>query len=766
MDAKISTERWLSEQFDQAYVDQLITQFEADESIVWLPVRHHSPACADFTLQQLDESEPDAVLIEVPANYQPLLANLQHPDTVPPIAIYEEGTFFPLSLNSAEWQALRWAKAHDKAVYFIDLPLDATETKEHRWNESVLLSSQFSQHLQKRLWARDYDELWMTLFEQTSFESPKAFFRQLYLFCAASRACYTQSALEQKGDIQREAQMSRWIRRLRQRYRKLAVLTGGFHTPALTQWRQVDETPPIEQSRFPAYLIRYSDEQLDSLNGYQSGMPFPAFNRWWFEWRRKQASSSDWLLNLVDRIPMSLEVDINIASKLALIRHLEGLTVLREHVSASPYDLVDSLKSCLIKDEYRPDNPLILELKDLFTGYQLGSLPSAIPELPLVDAFKEECREVRLTTDTSEQKNSYIDLYDASDKAKKRRYFFYRCAYLGLPFASQLHGPNFAKGLNLERQHEAWTYRWTPQVDAKLILLSQFGGSIESVTRARLEEDWLTDCEFELFINNIIEVVTLGFGNWLEISQQNIEARFLKESDIAQLTSAMTRLLTLKEHPIFIDSRKVLGDICQVIWQQITYHLGQINSLPLQSALDNLISCHGIALTCEEYAPQWLDRLRWLRNTNTHTSPIYFAIYALETECQRESSDIVTDEINLLYATKPESALEVVNALLHVVPHWLKHSDTILNLLNLWINGLTEEHFQARLPQLRRLFCVLDAQEIDTVAARLVAINRWDGPLNWVNSQFSEQSMLRAQQLQLSMAESLKQKGLEQWLKD
>ena len=113
--------------FSQALA-KLSQRYLHDEKVRWLPVRHHSPACAHFALAQLNAWQPDVVLIEAPHSFGQHLGLLQNKQVVPPIAVYQQQSYFPFAENSPEWQALRWAGDNHVPVQFIDL--DSTDEQQ------------------------------------------------------------------------------------------------------------------------------------------------------------------------------------------------------------------------------------------------------------------------------------------------------------------------------------------------------------------------------------------------------------------------------------------------------------------------------------------------------------------------------------------------------------------------------------------------------------------------------------------------------------
>jgi hypothetical protein len=101
----------------------------ADERVFVLGIRHHGPGSARSVVAELDRLKPAAVLIEGPADADPLLALAADPGMAPPVALLayapdepRVSAFWPFAIFSPEWQALIWAAANRVPVRFCDLP--------------------------------------------------------------------------------------------------------------------------------------------------------------------------------------------------------------------------------------------------------------------------------------------------------------------------------------------------------------------------------------------------------------------------------------------------------------------------------------------------------------------------------------------------------------------------------------------------------------------------------------------------------------------
>src|SRR5262245_21468394 len=96
-----------------------------------LGIRHHGPGSARAVRRALAAYQPDALLIEGPPEADALVPLAGDEDMRAPVALLAyagdkdsqvRAAFWPFAEFSPEWQAIRWAVAHDVPVRFIDLP--------------------------------------------------------------------------------------------------------------------------------------------------------------------------------------------------------------------------------------------------------------------------------------------------------------------------------------------------------------------------------------------------------------------------------------------------------------------------------------------------------------------------------------------------------------------------------------------------------------------------------------------------------------------
>ncbi|NKX88395.1 hypothetical protein HGA10_13860 [Nocardia coubleae] len=92
-------------------------------------IRHHGPGSARSLAQALEEFRPDTILIEGPADADPLVGFVAADTMSPPVALLAyvpdspaRAAFWPFAVFSPEWQAMRYGVDNGVPVRFCDLP--------------------------------------------------------------------------------------------------------------------------------------------------------------------------------------------------------------------------------------------------------------------------------------------------------------------------------------------------------------------------------------------------------------------------------------------------------------------------------------------------------------------------------------------------------------------------------------------------------------------------------------------------------------------
>lgn len=241
-----------------------IDLLDCGKPVLYFPVRHHSPVCSYHLKKAVEACDPDCILIEGPINAQRLIPVLAHPDTKAPVALYyfyrdaqglvseekeDYRCYYPFLDASPELTALRAAAGRGIEARFIDLPYGEIlihtgdgqgirrEAEKQTYNDDYLISrSRYFSLLCEKTGMRSFEELWEKYFEIGGlYESTADFVRQMFTYCYLSRLHTPAEELEADGCLYRERFMAERIAEASEKYRRILVVTGGFHTFGLTE---------------------------------------------------------------------------------------------------------------------------------------------------------------------------------------------------------------------------------------------------------------------------------------------------------------------------------------------------------------------------------------------------------------------------------------------------------------------------------------------------------------------------------------------------
>ncbi len=463
--------------------------------VVYLPVRHHSPACAWHVDRVIRRVRPARVLVEGPRDATPLVPFLVDPALRPPVAIFtsfvdrraegepvRHGAYYPLCDYSPELAAIRAAQAIGAEARFVDLSFpemvvaEAAAAARGRTlqDERHLSHSELLRAVSRKVGARDPDDLWDGLYE-SDFRNRESevFFAGVLAYCAVARAGQSPEAITAEGHEVREAAMAAEISEGEGR---TVVVTGGFHTVALPG--AVPRRPPRVELARPAdagvTLMRYNFEQLDRLNGYGAGMPSPEFYQRVWEGR----DVAELVVEIARRL-RERHGSPSSADAIGALDQLRRLAGLRAHRIPTREDLLDAVRSHYVKGSLDVEGVAVLATaRQYLAGDRMGEVPAGAGRPPLVEDFEAHAAAHRIALRGGGRRELTLDLYRSGAHREASR-FLRRLDLLSVPFAKLVRGPDFVAGKGLERIQEVWRYEWQPSSEAALIDRSSYGATLE-----------------------------------------------------------------------------------------------------------------------------------------------------------------------------------------------------------------------------------------------------------------------------------------------
>lgn len=813
--------------------------FDAGQGVYFAPVRHHSPACALALREMLHALRPAAVLIEGPDDLDHLLPLLQHADTRAPVALLCQSAraagdgadaepppemrsaFYPFCDYSPEWIAAREGAALGAQVAFIDLPWrhkawqadDAGNTDDgpaeavrSLLEERHFAHSRYLGAMAARLGCADHHELWDRLFELRGAPARhdwRGFFGDVLGWCAAARFDYEPEVLEAEGSLARERHMAAHVRRWRARvHGPLVVVTGGFHTPELlATWQTAEaETASVKASaQDGAWLIRYSFDRLDALNGYASGMPSPGYYQ--RVWERLTGT----VLEPEQADPftaVALEVlsgfagqmraqDHGDAASTALVQaaalQVVRLAALRGNAGPGRQDVLDAIRSCFIKTAIdEGTRGFTADLRRFLGGARIGDVPPSAGSPPLVEDARRRARAAGVRMDDSTPRAAHLDLYrKPAHRARSR--FFHAMAYLDASVAAWVAGPDFIGGTRLHLLFEEWRVTWSPLVEARLIALATEGASVEAVCLARLQREEQALAEqgrsrsAKAAVMLLQRACLLGLHQRLPQLLQMLAAHLDEDADLASVVDCGHRLVTLwrAREPLGLQQHPQVRALLARVWPAALFLLPDLAScdaageadavarLLLLRELGHMLQTSDTNAAAIDLEPLHEQLARFASRVDVAPG-VCGASSALLFLAGRWGESELADVVAQRFGPGADShsAMRFLTGLMAAAPGLLLRLPMLLGHLDGLVRGWDADAFMARLPDLRQMFTRLKPKEtadLATAVGQLHATAEGAADLVAMHYETSEQDLLAGLQLEQALAATLERDGLNGW---
>lgn len=813
----------------------------AERGIHFLPIRHHSPACAYATLQALQQLQARHVLIEAPRSFNRLIADLQHPESQPPLAvlcqteIIEQNVdavngetveqkqtrtaYYPFCDYSPEWAALRYAPEINAQVEFIDLAWSSQVEHElqtfakQTWQsrslqqERYLGHSQYLQALAHKLHCRNHDELWDHLFELKSKKEMndwQNFFHEVLVWCAMSRLDYEDSVLEADASLVREQCMLQSILECYENNKgTICVITGGFHTLALIEElaKQLLSEKPKKIKKIKsadqndqAWLIRYSFDRLDALNGYASGMPSPAFyQRCWQQMmddsandvEQRQALTVELLSDFSRQLREQQILDSSFITVKNATEQAMRLASLREHHLISRFDLIDACQSSFVKGSLDEGQQAFQHLlRQILSGARLGQVVQSTQTPPLLAQVYELAKIHRFKLDETTSKRAKLDVF-RNQKHRLRSRFLHLLEFLQVGFAKSVSGPDFLGGGRLHLLFEEWDYAWTPHVEAQLIGLSELGSDLNTIAVQKLLQLKETFSQSgqgrssHLAVQLLIRAALMGLHKQIPILFAEIQQYLPNDPDLDSVIQCGQKLLNLwigKDFLAFQQQPELKGLLEQVIPSAL-FLLSQLATPPAdqqQQILNQVLQLRNLSKQIQRVVEGEADWLTQFYQTlaRLHTDWQKLDILAGAVDALRFIDGDLTEQ-NLQQSIQqhfgigasPEHAVAYLSGMMQSAPELLLRYPAMAQLLNQLLLQWDEAAFVAILPDLRQAFTHFKPKETAAFAEQIAQLNDVSSlDISQYISEVSQAEMLQGVQLNQQIQQFLVDQNLQGWL--
>ena len=795
---KINNRDSIKDNFDECFKDSI------KDNIIFFPIRHHSPACS-YHLKKIFESfKPDAVLIEGPSDCNDLMKYMIEEDTKAPFCIYSsyvDGNnekyrcYYPFLNYSPEFTAIKEALKNNIHCRFIDMPyasmienynIENSDTEKENNNVEEDLETEeinkendadtkkrklisiydnddnkfnvnaYTVELTKKAGLRTFAELWERDFEINGIvKESRDFIRSVYALGYYMRLIEDED-FETRN---REYVMALNVKDALEKYNRVLVITGSFHTKGIIDKLKEDEKDNKKLnkeykslkkyiiSNAASYLIPYSFEEADARKGYRAGIEFPAFyNLVYKELENyidnKKSDIKNTFLNVVmSFIIKASNIDrhnhnVSIPDCINAYYMAVNLAKLRGKHSAGVYELIDAAKSAFVKGDISLENTSNLDLMlKLLSGIANGQVSSKSIVPPVVIDFRNKCKEYRIKIDKTEEIESTLDIVKDKSHFEKSK-FFHKMQFLEVGFCKLERGPDYVNKINKNLAREVWKYEYKTIVEASLIDKSVYGVTIEELASNIISERLDGNIDSNEVSKLMIKANVMGIYSFFTNNYNRIESLILNDNNFISLCSCLNNLSYLanmeaindnlsKDRESLFDNYDIVSiieSLAKDVFVLAVVNMDFMKNLKEEEALKNSYYMKNLYSFILEN-PNWCDidlfndKIDSMLDNTFGSSHIYAVCLSLKYKSGRFTADEFSSIVsNFLESSDSEASSYFLNGILLAARDILFINDSIINSIDNIIKNLDEDKFIEILPNFRYAFTNLSPVEIERLS--------------------------------------------------
>ena len=720
-------------------------------------IRHHGPGSARSLVAALVDYQPDAVLIEGPADADPLLRWVLADGMTPPLALLgyaadrpQTAAFWPYAVFSPEWQAMRYALQRDVEVAFCDLPAAAVLA---RWPRGVahdddddelvqtadepaetLRPVSLEQHdpLAVLAQAAGYDdpERWWDDLVESRLDSSSPF-PMITEAMGELRMIMGQDGRYAEREARREAYMRQQIRAALKRGReRVAVVCGAWHAPML-RW----PLPPaaadlrtlrgMPRRKIILTWVPWTHERLASVTGYGAGVASPG----WYHhlWVAPDRPIVRWLARVAQAL-RTRDLPVSSAHVIEAVRLAETLASLRGRPLAGLTEVTEATRAVLCDG----DELAVRYITDhLVVGQALGSVNEGVPTVPLEADLVRTCRTLRVRREAAVRFHD-LDLRRPIDQARSQ--LFHRLRLLGLGWIVPAESGIQSQGTF----RETWESRWEPEYSVAIVEASVWGTTVESAAMARVQK--IIDQGSLVELTQAVERCLLAeLPQALDGLLATLTDKAALDADVVHLMDALPALARAQRYgDVRQTDTRALGKVSEVLVVRICAGLPKAiasldatNATTMRRHIDDVNAAIGLLAESAKHGmdsadsmhpevrSRWLDTLApMIDRTDVH-GLLLGRIVRLLLDADRLTDVPVRLERALSAGVPAADKAAWVDGFFTDGALLLIHDAELRRLLDEWVNQLDEVQFVDMLPLLRRTFGTFAPAERQAIAERI-----------------------------------------------
>ncbi|MET9485619.1 DUF5682 family protein [Nocardia sp. NPDC006630] len=673
-------------------------------------IRHHGPGSARSLRLALEKFSPDAILIEGPADADPLLGYIAAEGMEPPVALlgYQpdepaKAALWPFAVFSPEWQAMRYGSENDVSVGFFDLPAAMTLALDDEPGDRGDPLSDLAE-------AGGYDdaERWWDAIVESSSDAD--------IFDAVNEA---MTALRETAEIdehtlRREAHMRQVMRKvLKDGAQRLAIVCGAWHGPALSgklgpAVADARILKGLPKGRATLTWVPWTHSRLSTASGYGAGITSPGWYHHLFT--QTEQPIARWLTRVAGMLRRH-DLPVSSAHIIESVRLAEALATLRGRPLAGLSEVTEATRAVLCDGD---ETLLRLVSTEMVVGEALGAVPEGTPTVPLEADLRAQAKTLRLKQQALERTVD-LDLRTENGMAKSR--LLHRLRLLGIGWGRLTD----SQVRNTGTFRETWTLRWRPELAIAVVEAARWGTTLRIAAEAKILDAVAAPDATVGTVSAALESALLAaLGGATEGLIIRLESVAALDHDVTHLLAALPGLLrTLRYGDVRGTDTDALTRVADGLLVRVCAGLpSAVTGLDGDAAaeLRALIDAVHLALSARdsEWATgTWLSALRAIADRDDVNGALVGR--AVRLLCDAELIDAAESARRLSAALSVgHSAIDKaawIDGFLGGRGLLLVHDRNMLSLIDTWLCDLDEDQFTATLPLLRRTFGAFDTGE-------------------------------------------------------
>ncbi|QIS05857.1 hypothetical protein F5X71_29300 [Nocardia brasiliensis] len=724
-------------------------------------IRHHGPGSARSLRAALTEFRPDTILIEGPADADPLVGYVAADGMTPPVALLAyvpdapaTAAFWPYAVFSPEWQALSYAVAHGVPVRFCDLPastvLAVDDTPGDRFDPLGALAAAGGYDDAERWWdavvesapdAAAFDaitEAMGALRESAQHEpaqresAQRGDDRAPRLSTVETERAEADSVAEAIDDepepeptlfgparidahtLRREAYMRQCMRKaLKDGSRRLAVVCGAWHAPALAG--KLGPAAPdtrllkgIPKTKATVTWVPWTHSRLSSRSGYGAGITSPGWYHHLFT--ETERPIVRWLTKVAG-VLRAHDLPVSSAHIIEAVRLADTLAGLRGRPLAGLSEVTEATRAVMCAGE---ETMLRFVVDELVVGEALGTVPEGTPAVPLDADLRARIRSLRMKQEPTART---IDLDLRKQREVERSRLLHRLRVLGIGWGTLT--TSEVRGTGTFR--ETWTLRWRPDYAISIIEASRWGTTVRTAAEAKILDAANRDDSGVGELTAALEVALLAdLGGATDGLIARLASVAALDHDITHLLAALPGLIrTLRYGDVRGTDGAALTHVVDGLLVRVCAGLpGAVTGLDTDAATEFrtlLDAAHTAVSTRDDdwATAQWLGALHRLADRDDVHGALVGRAVRLLCDAGRiddaESARRLSAALSVGNTAAAKAAW--IDGFLGGRGLLLVHDRELLRRIDDWLRELREDQFVATLPLLRRTFAAFESGE-------------------------------------------------------